>query len=305
MTPAKRRLRGLLAPVFAVLALLLPALPSGAWAKPPIWTAHGRGATVVLFGSVHILSQGADWRPDALTQALADADELWFETPIDDAAMLDASRQALAQGLLPQERNLADMLSDRGKARLRSAETALRLPGPDLERLRPWLAELTIGEAAYARAGATPDQGVERQLASAAPQAARHAFETPAQQIALFAGQSEAVQVASLEDTLRDLETDPDQSRRLIDAWLKGDIKALEKEGLEELRRDSPRMYQVLLTERNAAWLAALSQRLDAPPPGGRPPKIVVVVGVGHLVGPGGVPALLRAKGIRVDGPRE
>ena len=212
--------------VLAALALLLPG---AGWAKPPVWTAHGRGADIVLFGSVHILPQNADWRPDALTQALAEADQLWFEIPIDDSTQLDAAREALAKGLLPKERNLADMLSDKGKARLRREETALRLPGADLERLRPWLAELTIGEADYARTGATPDQGVERQLAKAAPQAARHAFETPAQQIAMFAGQGEAVQVKSLEDTLRDLEEDPDQSKRLIDAWLRGDMKALEK----------------------------------------------------------------------------
>lgn len=289
--------------VLAALALLLA--PVTAWAKPPVWTAHGRGATIVLFGSVHILPHDTDWRPEALNQALNQADELWFETPIDDAALLDASRQALAHGLLPPDRNLADMLSETGKTRLRRAETDLRLPGPDLERLRPWLAELAISEADYARAGATPDQGVERQLASAAPQAARHAFETPAQQIAMFSGQSEAVQVKSLEDTLRDLEKDPDQSRRLIDAWLKGDIKALEKEGLEELRRDSPEMFQALLTTRNAAWLSTLTQRLEAPSANGPSAKIVVVVGVGHLVGPGGLPALLRAKGFRVDGPRE
>jgi hypothetical protein len=287
----------------AALALLLPA--AAAWAKPPVWTAHGQGATITIFGSVHVLPQQADWRPDALTQALADADELWFEVPIDDSTLLDTSRLALAQGLLPKDRNLADMLSDKGKARLRQEEAALQLPGADLERLRPWLAELTIGEADYAREGATPDQGVERELAQAAPQAARHAFETPAQQIALFAGQSEAMQVTSLEDTLRDLEDDPGQSKRLIDAWLKGDIKALEKEGLEELRRDSPQMYEALLTRRNAAWLGALSQKLAEAPADGRPVKVVVVVGVGHLVGPGGVPALLRAKGFKVDGPRD
>ena len=301
MTP--KAARGFVAALLAAFALLF--LPAGAWAKPPIWTVHGRGATVVLFGSVHILPPGADWRPEALTQALAEADELWFEVPIDDAALLDVSRMALAKGMLPEGRDLADMLSDKGKARLRRAETELHLPGSALERLRPWLAELTIGEADYARDGATPDQGVERQLAGAAPQASRHAFETAAQQIAMFAGQPEPVQVASLEDTLRDLDDDPDQWRRLIDAWLKGDMKALEKEGLEELRRDSPQMFKALLTDRNAAWLATLSERLNGPPENGRPARIVVVVGVGHLVGPGGVPALLRAKGFRVDGPRE
>jgi uncharacterized protein YbaP (TraB family) len=293
-----RRLRA----VVAALALLLPA---AAWAKPPVWTAHGPGADIVLFGSVHILPHDVDWEPDALKQALSQADELWFEVPIDDAAVLDISRQALAKGMLPEGRNLAGMLSEKGQERLRKAETELHLPAPALERLRPWFADVTIGAADYAREGATSDQGVERQLADAAPQASRHAFETGAQQIAMFAGLPEAVQVASLEETLRDLDTDPNQWRRLIDAWLKGDMKALEKEGLDEMRRDSPQMFKTLLTDRNGAWLATLSQRLGAAPADGRPARIVVVVGVGHLVGPGGVPDLLRAKGFRVDGPRE
>ena len=291
-------------PIVVFLAVCALLAPASVWAKPPLWVAHGAGATVTLFGSVHVLPRGIDWEPDALKQALGEADELWFETPIDSAALLEAARLALAQGLLPDGRSLSDLLSPDGKARLRRETEALRLPGPQLERLRPWLAELSLAEAAYARDGATADQGVERQLADSAPQAERHAFETTAQQIAMFAGQPDAVQAQSLQDTLRELEEDPDQSHRLIDAWIKGDLKAIEKEGVEELRRESPEMFDTLLTNRNAAWLRTLQDRLSAPPaPGQGPKRIVVIVGVGHLIGPDSVPALLRRKGVRVEGP--
>ena len=287
--------------ILAALALLAPAI---AWAKPPLWVAHGPGATITLFGSVHVLPHDLDWEPDRLKTALAEADELWFEIPIDDAGLLDATQQALKKGMLPEGKSLYDLLSDDGKARLRREEGALHLPGPALERLRPWLAEVTLAEAAYARDGATADQGVERQLADSAPQAERHAFETPAQQIEMFSGGSEALQVKSLEDTLRDIEDDPDQSRRLIDGWLKGDLKIIDKEGVQVLRDEGPEMFAAVLTNRNAAWVRTLTQRLQTPPPpGGRPARIVVVVGVGHLAGEGGVPELLRRKGIRVDGP--
>jgi uncharacterized protein YbaP (TraB family) len=289
----------------AILAVMLGLSAGPAWAKPPVWTVHGRGATITLFGSVHVLPHDLDWEPDVLKRALGEADELWFETPIDPAALLEASRLALAKGMLPEGKTLPGLLSEDGRARLKREEEALRLPGPQLERLRPWLAELSIGEAAYARDGATADQGVERQLADSAPQARRRSFETPAQQIAMFADAPEAVQAASLQDTLRELEEDPDQSRRLIDAWMKGDLKAIEREGVEELRAQSPELFKVLLTNRNAAWVRTLLKRLDASPPRrGRPVRMVVVVGVGHLAGKDGVPELLRRKGIRVDGPR-
>ena len=287
----------------AALGLLFLAAP--AWAKPPVWVLHGRGATITLFGSVHILPRSVDWEPDTLKAALAGADELWFETPIDPASLMDASRQALAKGMLPEGQSLSALLSDEGNARLKAAAETYHLPLPQLDRLRPWLAELTVGAAAYAKDGATADQGVERQLAQAAPSARRGAFETVAQQIAMFAGAPVQAQVDSLQDTLKDLVDDPDQSKRLIDAWLAGDLKAIDREGVEELRQSSPAMFKVLLTNRNAAWETVLLKRLKARPTHGqRPARIVVVVGVGHLAGSSGLPQMLRKRGVRVDGPK-
>lgn len=291
--------------VLLSLALLLLAV-APALAKPPMWTVHGKGATIVLFGSVHILPRGIDWEPDGLRRALAQADELWFETPIDPATMLDTAREALAQGLLPPGQSLSALLDEDGRARLARAAQELHVPAAELDHLKPWLAELSVGEAAYARDGATADQGVERQLADAAPKAVRRNFETPQEQIAIFAGASTADQVASLEDSLKDLQDDPGQTKRLIDAWLAADLKGIDKEGVQEMKAASPALFKALLTDRNARWLATLRQRLDAPRTDARrPDRVVVVVGVGHLIGPGGLPALLRAQGLRVDGPKE
>src|SRR6201999_777797 len=103
----------------AALVLLAPAM---AWATPPVWVRHGRGATITLFGSVHVLPHDLDWEPGALKTALAGADELWFEIPIDPADLLDATQEALKKGMLPSGQNLSSLLSKDGKARLKRQE---------------------------------------------------------------------------------------------------------------------------------------------------------------------------------------
>jgi uncharacterized protein YbaP (TraB family) len=286
-----RRLAGL---AFAFALLAAPAS-----AKPPVWVAHGPAATVVLFGSVHILPNKLDWEPDALKAALADADELWFEVPIDPAELMDSARLALARGMLPPGETLSALMpDDRARMKLTAVAQSLNLPMAQLEPLRPWLAELTIAQAEYARDGAFADQGVERQLAAAAPRARRHAFETAGQQIDMFAGAPVADQVASLQDTLREIQEDPGAYHRLTQAWLDGNLEAIDKDAVQPLRRISPTLFRILLSDRNAAWRRTLLQRLQ-----GRG-KVVVIVGVGHLIGPGGLPQLLRDAGVRVDGPR-
>jgi uncharacterized protein YbaP (TraB family) len=286
-----RRLAGV-AVAFALLAV-------PAWAKPPVWVAHGPAATVVLFGSVHILPGKLDWEPEALKKALTDADELWFEVPIDPAELADSGRLALARGVLPPGETLSALMpDDRARVKLAAVAQSLNLPMAQLERLRPWLAELTIAAAAYAKDGAFADQGVERQLAETAPQAQRHAFETVGQQIDMFAGAPVADQVASLQDTLREIQDDPGAYHRLTQAWLDGDLKAIDKDAVLPLLKISPTLFKTLLSDRNAAWRRTLLQRLK-----GRG-KVVVVVGVGHLIGPGGLPQLLRDAGVRVDGPK-
>jgi uncharacterized protein YbaP (TraB family) len=282
-----------------VFSLVLGLAGGGAaLADPPVWTVHGKDCVITLFGSVHILPKGLDWEPPALAAALKGADQLWFEIPIDPASEADAAALAQARALLPGDDSLSGHLSKAGQARLKAIAASLSLPADRLDRMQPWFVELVLSTSVYLRDGASADQGVEQQLAQAAPQAERKAFETPAQQIAMFADTPLAAQVASLEDTLNEITTDPQAYRRLLQAWLRGDDAAIYQHDIATLKHDAPALFEVLITERNAAWTKVLAARLKG---SGR---VVVVVGVGHLLGPDGVPAKLRALGFKVDGPK-
>jgi len=290
------RLRTLWAAACGLVAAL--ALSGAAAAEPPVWVVKSKTAEVVLFGSVHVLPPGLDWEPLALKQALAHADQIWFELPIDPATEADTARLATALGVLPPDQSLFRLLPPDDSARLSRVAQAYDASPVLLDRLKPWLAEIALAGAAYHKAGAETGLGVEQALsAEAPPSAQRHAFETPAEQLAIFADTPMPEQIASLHETLKELEDKPNEYDDLLRAWIAGDVAGLDREALEPLRKASPDLFRRVVTERNERWISALQARLK-----GRG-RTVVVVGVGHLVGAGGLPARFRALGYSVQGP--
>jgi uncharacterized protein YbaP (TraB family) len=284
--------------LLALAALLATACAPPADAKPPVWVVKDADSEIVLFGSVHVLPPGLDWRPAQLDSALAAADDLWFELPVDQASETGVAGLAAARGVLPEGRSLSALLSPVGQARLKAAADRYGLSFALLDRFEPWFAEVALAAVQFRNAGADAASGVEKALSASAPAGVkRQAFESPAQQIALFDGAPVSEQVASLEETLDELETDPDAYDDLVRAWMTGDLAALDEDALAPLRKAAPGLYRRLVSDRNAAWVKTLQQRLAGSG------KTVVVVGVGHLVGQDGVPARLRALGYSVEGP--
>jgi uncharacterized protein YbaP (TraB family) len=63
------------------------------------------------------------------------------------------------------------------------------------------------------------------------------------------------------------------------------------------MQREDKALYERLIVARNRRFAARIEQMARE----GR--NVFVAVGVGHLVGAQGVPALLRRDGLKVDGP--
>lgn len=283
--------------VFAGLAAAF-VLAAPARAEPPIWVVRDRDSEMVLFGSIHVLPPGLNWRPAALEAGLKRADDLWFELPPGPAAEAEIARLAATTGILPVGQSLFTLLTPGDAAQLIRAADSLGLDKTTLDRLQPWLAEVALAAAAYRAAGADSEHGVEKSVETTTPATAqRRALETPAEQLRLFDQSPRAEQIASLNQTVRELQEDPDAFNDLVRAWMAGDPQTLDREALDPLRKASPGVFRRLVTERNARWTVALDARLKGKG------RTVVVVGVGHLVGADGLPARLRALGYSVTGP--
>ena len=80
----------------------------------------------------------------------------------------------------------------------------------------------------------------------------------------------------------------------MIAAWRDGDTAGLER-SLEDDFRDYPDLADMLIYQRNQRWAEQVEAMMDGDE------DVLLVVGAMHLVGERGLPALLEARGLRVE----
>ena len=190
------------------------------------------------------------------------------------------------------------MLSD--DASRRDYQRALTLAGIDANRVdqkRPWLAEVVLTvQAMYRRnysAEHTPE-GEAHDFAVAHDKDIRY-LDTTRQQLEFLAGADPSHDVTQLKTVLADFPNQAAREQRFVDAWAGGDLDtsaALVNEGLQNLPSEAHR-----LQVRNYEWAHEIEAMLK------EDRSFFVAVGIAHLAGPQGVPALLRRYGYNVDGP--
>ncbi len=272
------------------LALLLPMVAA---AHPALWMVKDADTTIYLFGTVHLLPNDTDWRSPALDSALSKSHTLYIEITDDDPASMAAL--VLKYGL-DASHPLTDQLDQAELAQLRSAADQAGVPGgmQTLNIMRPWLAALTLTAAPLLKAGLDPQHGVDKQLKAQMLAAGKKVLglETSEQQIRFLADMADSTQMAFLRLALKDIDKGPAKLTELIDAWKTGDVEQIARIEDEDMRQQSPALYQRLLVERNQAWATKITALLK------QPGAIFIAVGAAHLAGPDSVQAQLQKVGI-------
>ena len=287
-------------PVFfriaAALSLALLVTAQAVEAKAFAWKASGKGGTIYLMGSIHVMSASFYPLNPALEAAFKDSDLLVEE--VDMAEMLDPMAQMamLTRGMLPSGQSLDTMLTPATLALVKKVTGDLGADGGPLMRFKPWMLAIALQGMELAKAGFDPALGLDQhfyELAKAGGRAVQ-GLETVEFQISRFDGMTLEQQDRMLAETLKELATETATVGKLGDAWKAGDVATLERIALADLKSD-PVMYQRLLVERNRNWMPKI-EALFA-----RRGRALVVVGAAHLIGLDGVIAMLKAKGYTVE----
>jgi hypothetical protein len=286
--PTLRRLVWLLLLQAACLAL------ARAGDRPFLWQVSAPGATVYLFGSLHVCNAACYPLPGPVNAALERAEVLAVEL---DPADAGAQARILERALYPAHDSLDRHLDPAVLAEVRAAMQKLGAPFEPMLRMRPWMAGTSLAMVAAMQAGYQPDKGVDLWLIERARAQGKQilALETADQQIDALEGLGAKEQALLIRQGARLIRDDSLRGTfdALVAAWRRGDGRSLDRlmrAGLEE-EPDAEAVFERVLIARNAGMAAHVESLLAAKRPA------LVVVGAGHLVGRGSLVERLAAKG--------
>jgi uncharacterized protein len=262
---------------------------------PALWKVSKGDGTAWLFGTVHLLPPDTDWQTPAMDRAMREADQLVLEASgLDDPA---AVAQIFAHmGISGGQPTLASRVDPAFHPLLDRLDEKVAGPRSVLDHMESWAAGLTLASAMSADLGVSQGSGVEAVLTLRfrSDNKPVMGLETISQQFGYFDTLPEGEQRKMLDAILRGGKDNRATFEKLISTWMRGDA-----DGLLHDQRDgilaSPIVREALLDGRNRNWATQIGAMIDK---GQRP---FIAVGAAHVAGKGGVPALLKAAGYRVE----
>jgi len=267
--------------------------------QPPMFSLSRTDAPgrITLLGSVHAGLTRFYPLPDPVEAAFDGAARLLVE--LDTRVQSDAIRSATAAAaLLPDGATIDQVLPAPTMAALTLAFQADPEALRRLMRLRPWAMALLLPNADDVKMLADGGDGIETHLIERSRRRGLPVLEleSPAAQIAAFAGGSPEEEAAGLALRLAQRSSWDRTYSEIVDAWRRGDMAALAalKDRAFPASGSTATLRRRLFTDRDRSMAIRLRAELDAPEPG------LAVIGVLHLAGPDAITGILSTLGVTV-----
>ncbi len=297
----------LIAILFVLLSVLLL---TGCEEKPQadaplLWQVTAEnGATIYLFGSIHVGSEDLYPLPERIMSAYEESDYLAVEVDLvafeeDTAAMLEiASKVAYTDGS-----TVIDVIGGElyNQAMPIFEQNPVQIPASMLQYCKPYMWISLLQDIACQKAGLTATLGLDYYFLGLAKESNKQIIEIESieEQLDLFSSFSDQLNQAMISSYL-DLDAATAELNQLYQAWRIGDAEALlgmlyADVGEEAAQEVMEEYYQLLISSRNITMTDAAEQYLAD----GK--KVFYVVGAFHLIGEDGIVAQLQDRGYTVE----
>ncbi|GGO73461.1 TraB/GumN family protein [Bowmanella pacifica] len=265
-------------------------------ADSAVWRLSHGDNLLYLGGTLHILSAQDYPLPAEFEQGYAAADKLVLEADIRQMQEPAFIQEMTALLTLPQGQSLADKLSESTVTRLSEYLSGKGMQLEPLLHYKVAMLALMLTKMEMQQQG-VDQQGVDMHfLARAeADQKTLGFLESAMQQMRYLAEMGVGQEDEFIAYTLDDMQSLPQMLEDLRGAWRRGDLKALEADGITPMQESHPKLYQSLLKARNDLWVPQLLNMLEDQP------VELVLVGALHLAGEDGLLAQLSRRGVKVE----
>lgn len=263
-----------------------------------LFKIHDADHALFLFGTIH--AGKPDFYPLEATvmQALAQSSRIALEV---DPSNAEPSQQALQEyGFFPDGQTL--QLAPKLQSRLVEILKKQGVQYAAVAQMKPWMLVVLLAMNEYAAQGYQASLAIDLHLSDFARAQKKSVveLESAAGQMSLFGKLSIADQIRLLEGTLAEIEDKTSEQKvlRLTSMWRDADaagLDAFSREMAEDKTFSGKFLQRVLLDGRNPALASGLEKLLKS--------ETTSFAGIGilHLIGEGGVPALLRRRGYKVE----
>jgi uncharacterized protein YbaP (TraB family) len=275
--------------------LLLCAIFHGEiFSQSTVWKVEGKGNTVYLGGTIHLLRSSDYPLPVQFDSAYAHSNILVFEADIEKLKEPAQTQAMISKMMYSDGRTLKSVLNDSVYKKVEDESIKLGLPLANLNAFKASMVSFVISISKFKQLGIT-DEGVDLFFMKRAKSDSLPLLflETCDQQIELIANLGEGDENEMMLYTLRELKVAEEKMNKMLNDWRTGNSNIF-NENVEELKLKYPDMYKTMLADRNNNWLPIIESYFNT--------KAVefVLTGTLHYYGPDGIIAKLREKGYKV-----
>ncbi len=258
----------------------------------PVWRVSKGEKVVFIGGTIHLLKKTDFPLPTPFAKAYKQAQVVVLETDIDAVDAPEMQRLMLKKSTYPRGRSLADDISPKTLAALKTYFAKRGMPIAGFMRFKPGFVGMMISIMELKSMGFT-DKGVDQRFSdmAKADNKKRDYFETPEEQLDFIVDIGNTSPNEFIRYSIAETEEMASTMDVFRENWKSGNFDFMETKYLKLMRETFPKVYQTLIKSRNDAWLPRIKKMFSTDE------TEMVLVGVMHLAGQDGLLAQLKKAG--------